>query len=326
MRAWLCREWGEPEDLELAEVPDPVPGPGQAVVEVEACGVNFPDGLIVAGKYQFRPEFPFSPGAEICGTVSAIGDDVSNVTVGQRVIAVGAFGGMAEKMLIPRASSLVPIPDDLPADMAAAFMMTYATSHHALKDRAEARAGESLLVLGAAGGVGLAAVELGAAMGLEVTAAASTAEKLELTRSKGAAHTINYADEDVRERAKEITDGVGFDIVYDPVGGDASEPALRSMAWKGRFLVVGFAAGVIPRMPLNLTLLKGCDIRGVFWGRFVEVEPERALDNFVELMRMLADGTIEPHVSRVFEFDQAPAAIRHVIDRKALGKVVVSVR
>ena len=324
MRAWLCRDWGEPEDLELAEVPDPVPGPGQAVVDVEACGVNFPDGLIVAGKYQFRPEFPFSPGGEICGRVSAVGGESSPVAVGQRVIAVGAFGGMAEKMLIPRASALVPIPEELPAETAAAVMMTYATSHHALKDRAAARAGESLLVLGAAGGVGLAAVELAESMGLEVTAAASTAEKLDLARAKGAVHAIDYAEEDIRERAKEITNGVGFDIVYDPVGGDVSEPALRSMAWKGRFLVVGFAAGVIPRMPLNLTLLKGCDIRGVFWGRFVEVEPERARDNFVELMQMLADGTIAPHVSEVFEFEQAPAAIRHVIDRKALGKVVVS--
>ncbi|NNK92662.1 MAG: NADPH:quinone oxidoreductase family protein [Acidimicrobiia bacterium] len=324
MRAWMCRAWGEPEDLDLSDVPDPEPGPGQAVVRVEACGVNFPDGLIVAGKYQFRPEFPFTPGGEVCGTVTAVGAGVTNVEVGQRVIAVTAFGGMAEKILVPRAQSVIPIPEEIPAETAAAFMLTYATSHHALKDRAEASAGESLLVLGAAGGVGLAAVELGAAMGLEVTAAASTTAKLELARTKGASHTINYADEDLRERAKEITGGVGFDIVYDPVGGDLSEVALRSTTWKGRFLVVGFAAGEIPSIPLNLTLLKGCDIRGVFWGRFVEVEPERAMGNFVELMQMLADGTIAPHVSEVFDFDHAPDAIRHVIDRKALGKVVVS--
>lgn len=325
MRAWVCRAWGEPEDLELSDVADPEPGPGQAVVQVEACGVNFPDGLIVAGKYQLRPDFPFSPGGEVCGTVAAIGDGVTNVAVGQRVIAVTAFGGMAEQILVPSAQALIPIPAEIPAETAAALMLTYATSHHALKDRAEARSGESLLVLGAAGGVGLAAVELGAAMGLEVTAAASTAEKLELCRSKGATQTINYVEDDLRTRAKEITGDAGFDIVYDPVGGELSEVALRSTGWKGRFLVVGFAAGDIPRIPLNLTLLKGCDIRGVFWGRFAAVEPERAMANFIELMAMLEDGTIAPHVSEVFGFDQAPAAIRHVIDRKALGKVVVTI-
>jgi NADPH2:quinone reductase len=324
MKAWICRAWGGPEELELDDLPDPEPGPGQAVVQVEACGVNFPDGLIIAGKYQFRPEFPFSPGGEVCGRVTATGDGVANVAVGQRVIAVTVFGGMAEKLLIPRAETLIPIPDEIPAETAAAFMLTYATSHHALEDRAEARAGESLLVLGAAGGVGLAAVELGAAMGLEVTAAASTPEKLELCRAKGATHTINYTDEDLRSRAKEITGGAGFDIVYDPVGGEFSEVALRSTGWRGRFLVVGFAAGDIPEIPLNLTLLKGCDIRGVFWGQFVQVEPQRAIGNFIELMAMLADGTISPHVSEVFPFERAPEAIRHVIDRKALGKVVVS--
>ena len=325
MRARICNEWGEPEDLELIEVDDPLAGPGQAVVHVEACGVNFPDGLIVAGKYQFRPEFPFSPGGEVCGTVVSVGEGVDNTAIGQRVIAVTVYGGMAEQLLIPRARTLIPIPAELSAETAAAFMLTYATSHHALKDRAEARAGESLLVLGAAGGVGLAAVELGAAMGLDVTAAASTDEKLDLCRSKGAAHTINYSTRDLRTQAKAITGGAGYDIVYDPVGGEVSEAALRSTGWKGRFLVVGFAAGDIPRIPLNLTLLKGCDIRGVFWGKFVELEAKHAIENFMELMHMLDDGTISPHVSEVFDFERAPDAIRHVMDRKALGKVVVKV-
>lgn len=325
MRAWLCREWGPPEGLRLEEVSDPTPGPGEAVVAVEACGVNFPDGLIIAGKYQFRPEFPFSPGGEVAGRVVAIGEGVENVSVGQRVIAVTVHGGMAEQLLVPRAQNLVSIPDEMPAATAAAFMLTYATSHHALKDRAEAQAGESLLVLGAGGGVGLAAVEIGAAMGLEVTAAASTSEKLDLASDKGASHRIDYATEDLRERAKQVTGGKGFDIVYDPVGGELSEIALRSTAWKGRFLVIGFAAGDIPRVPLNLPLLKGCDIRGVFWGRFTEQEPAKAVANFVELMGWLQEGRIEPHVSRVFDFDEAPAAIQHVMDRKALGKVVVAV-
>lgn len=325
MRAWICNTWGEPEDLSLQEMPDPTPGPGQAVVDVEACGVNFPDGLIIAGKYQFRPEFPFAPGGEVCGTVAAVGESVSNVEVGQRVIAVTVHGGMAEKVLVPRAQTLIPIPDEIPAETAAAFMLTYATSHHALKDRAEAQPGERLLVLGAAGGVGLAAVELGKVMGLEVTAAASSSEKLELCVAKGADHTINYIEEDLRDRAKEVTDGLGFDIVYDPVGGDLSEVALRSTAWKGRFLVIGFAAGDIPKMPLNLALLKGCDIRGVFWGRFTELEPQKAIGNFLELMAWLQDGTIAPHVSEVVPFEEAPSGIRHVMDRKALGKVVIRV-
>lgn len=325
MKAWTCRQWGEPEDLTLEELPDPEPAPGQAVVDVAACGVNFPDSLIIAGKYQFRPDFPFSPGGEVCGTVSAVGDGVDNVAVGQRVIAVTVHGGMAQKMLVPRAQTLIPIPDEIPAETAAGFMLTYATSHHALKDRAEAVPGETLLVLGAAGGVGLAAVELGAVMGLEVTAAASTDAKLELCRSKGATHAINYSDEDLRERAKELTGGRGYDIVYDPVGGDLSEPALRSTAWRGRFLVIGFAAGDIPSIPLNLALLKGCDIRGVFWGRFTELQPQQAITNFLELMTWLQDGTIEPHISEVFDFDAGPEAIRHVMDRQALGKVVVRV-
>lgn len=325
MQAWTCRAWGEPEDLTLEETPEPTPGPGQAVVDVEACGVNFPDALIIAGKYQFRPEFPFAPGGEVCGTVSAVGEGVSNVEIGQRVIAVTVHGGMAEKVLVPRAQTLIPIPDEIPAETAAAFMLTYATSHHALKDRGEAKPGERLLVLGAAGGVGLAAVELGKVMALEVTAAASTNAKLELCREKGADHTINYSDEDLRQRAKDLTGGQGYDLVYDPVGGDLSEVALRSTAWKGRFLVIGFAAGEIPAIPLNLALLKGCDIRGVFWGRFTELEPQHAVANFLELMAWLQKGTIAPHVSEVVPFSEAPTAIRHVMDRKALGKVVVRV-
>ena len=324
MRAVLCKEWGPPETLVVEELPDPVPGPGQLVVDVAACGVNFPDSLIVQGLYQFKPELPFSPGGEAAGTVSEVGEGVTNVAVGDRVIAAPGWGGFAEKLLVTDARSVIPIPADMDFVTASAFVMTYGTSYHALKDRAQPQPGEKLLVLGAAGGVGLAAVELGKVMGLEVTAAASTDEKLAVCVEHGADHTINYTTEDLKERAKSLSGG-GFDIVYDPVGGDYTEAALRATAWGGRLLVIGFAAGDIPKIPLNLTLLKGCDIRGVFWGSFVARQPADNLANLTELMAMFAEGTIKPHISATYPLEQAAAAIGELTSRTATGKVVLTV-
>ena len=324
MRALVCNEWGPIEGLEIQEVDDPIAGPGQAVLDVRAAGVNFPDALIVQGLYQFKPEFPFSPGGEVAGTVSSVGDGVTNVSVGDRVIAAPGWGGFAEKLLIADARTCIPIPDGMDMATAAAFVMTYGTSYHALVDRADPQAGESLLVLGAAGGVGLAAVEIGKALGLEVTAAASTDEKLAVCVEHGADHTINYTSENLKDAAKAISGG-GFDIVYDPVGGAYTEQALRATGWRGRLLVVGFAAGEIPSIPLNLTLLKGCDIRGIFWGSFVARNPKENMENLLTLMQMFDEGTIKPHISARYDLDHAGEAIQYLADRKATGKVVVEI-
>ena len=322
MRAVLCEQFGPPETLVVREVPDPEPGEGQVVVDVAGCGVNFPDVLIIEDKYQFKPDLPFSPGGEIAGTVSAVGAGVEGISVGDPVIATLGWGGMAEKVAVP-ALSIVKAPAGVDLVQAAGFLLAHGTSHHALVDRAELQAGETLLVLGAAGGVGLAAVELGALMGARVIAAASTDDKLELCRSRGATETINYRTEDFRARVKELTDGRGVDVVYDPVGGDLSEPALRSMAWKGRFLVIGFAAGDIPKIPLNLPLLKGCSVVGVFWGAFTGREPERNAANIRQLLEWLAEGKVTPHVSATYPLEQAADAISDLAERRATGKVVV---
>ena len=271
MRAVLCKAYGPPESLVVEDVPALAPGPGQVVVTVEAAGVNFPDTLIIQNKYQFKPALPFSPGGEAAGTIKALGAGVSGFEVGQRVIAFTGHGAFAEEVLAD-AGRLLPIPPGMSAEIAACFVMTYGTSYHALKDRALLQPGETLLVLGAAGGVGLAAVEIGKALGARVIAAASSAAKLEVCREHGADALINYDSEDLRERLKTLTEGRGVDVIYDPVGGGFTAPALRSMAWRGRLLVVGFANGQIPSIPLNLTLLKGCAIVGVFWGDFVRRE------------------------------------------------------
>ena len=323
MRAVLCKQFGPVEDLVVEEVPDPTPGPGQVVVDVAGCGVNFPDVLIIQDKYQFKPELPFSPGGEIAGTVSAVGEGVEDLAVGDAVLATLGWGGMAERVAVP-ATSAIPLPAGVDLVQASGFLLAHGTSHHALVDRAHLQAGETLLVLGAAGGVGLAAVEIGALLGARVIAAASSEEKLELCRAKGAAETINYSTEDLRARIKELTDGTGVDVCYDPVGGDLSEPALRSMAWDGRFLVVGFAAGDIPKVPLNLPLLKGCSIVGVFWGAFTGKEPERNAANVAELLGWLAEGKLDPHVSATYPLDQAVRAINDLAERRATGKVVVT--
>lgn len=322
MRAVLCKEFGPPETLVVEEVDDPVPSANQVVVDVAGCGVNFPDVLIIQDLYQFKPGLPFSPGGEISGVVSAVGEGVEGIAVGDRVVAMTGWGGMAERVAVG-AGTIVPLPDGVDLVTASGVLMAYGTSHYALKDRASIQPGETLLVLGAAGGVGLAAVELGAAMGARVIAAASTDDKLALCREYGAAETVNYATEDLRGRLKELTGGRGVDVCYDPVGGPYSEPALRSMAWEGRFLVIGFAAGDIPRIPLNLPLLKGCQVVGVFWGAFTGREPARNRANLEEIVQWWADGKLRPHVSATYPMAEAGAAIRELADRKAKGKVVV---
>jgi NADPH2:quinone reductase len=273
MKAVLCKVYGLPGSLVVEDVPSPKAKAGEVVVSVKACGVNFPDTLIIQGKYQFKPELPFSPGGEVAGVVKEVGEGVTRVKVGDRVIAFNTWGGFAEEMVV-EADRTIPMPSAMDFVPASAFVLTYGTSYHALKDRADIKAGETLLVLGASGGVGLAAVQIGKAMGARVIAAASSEEKLKICRDNGADETINYGTEDLRGRIKALTGGKGVDVVYDPVGGPYSEPALRDMAWNGRFLVVGFAAGEIPKVALNLTLLKGCSIVGVFWGSFTRNEPE----------------------------------------------------
>ena len=324
MKAVLCVEHGMPEKLVVQEVATPEPGKGQVRVRVHAAGVNFPDTLIIQNLYQFKPPLPFSPGGEAAGVVDAVGEGVTDIAVGDRVVAMTGNGCFAEYVVANRAQ-VVAIPGDMPFDIASGFTMTYGTSHHALKQRARLAPGETLLVLGAAGGVGLTAVELGKVMGARVIAAASSDEKLALCRTYGADETINYASEDLKERVKALTGGKGVDVVYDPVGDRFAEPAFRGMAWNGRYLVVGFAGGAIPSLPLNLPLIKGASIVGVFWGAFTQAEPALHRENMAELLAWYRAGTLKPHVSKHFSLDEGPAAIRWMMDRKATGKVVLNV-
>jgi NADPH2:quinone reductase len=323
MKAVLCKEWGLPGKLVVEDVPSPKPAAGQVLVSVKACGVNFPDTLIIQGKYQFKPEMPFSPGGEVAGVVKQVGENVTRVKAGDRVIAFNTWGGFAEEMVVD-ADRTIPMPAPMDFVPASAFVLTYGTSYHALKDRADIKAGESLLVLGAAGGVGLAAIQLGKAMGARVIAAASSDAKLQVCKDNGADELITYGSEDLRARVKAITAGKGIDVVYDPVGGPYSEPALRDMAWKGRFLVVGFAAGDIPKVPLNLTLLKGCSIVGVFWGAFTKNEPDRNRENNWELMAMYAAGKIKPHIHATYPLERAAEALNEVLNKRVTGKVVLT--
>jgi NADPH2:quinone reductase len=322
MKAVLCKELGLPEKLVVEEVPSPKAEPGQVVVSVKACGVNFPDTLIIQGKYQFKPELPFSPGGEVAGVVKEVGEGVTRVKRGDRVIAFNTWGGFAEEIAVD-AERTIPMPPAMDFVPASAFVLTYGTSYHALKDRADLKAGETLLVLGAAGGVGLAAIQLGKAMGAKVIAAASNDAKLQICRQNGADEVINYGTEDLRTRIKAITAGKGVDVVYDPVGGPYSEPALRDMAWNGRFLVVGFAAGDIPKVPLNLTLLKGCSIVGVFWGAFTRNEPERNRENNYDLMAMYAAAMVRPHIHATYPLERAADALNEVLNKRVTGKVVL---
>ena len=324
MKAVLCKAYGPPESLVVEDIPSPIPAPGEVVVSVKATSVNFPDVLIIQNKYQVKPPLPFSPGSEVAGIVKTVGDGVTSVKPGDPVLAITAYGAFAEEVKT-EARRLMPIPDGMDFATAAAFGLTYATSEHALFDRGALKAGETLLVLGAAGGVGLAAIEIGKALGARVIACASTDDKLAVCREHGADETINYATEDLRERIKALTGGNGADVVYDPVGGPYTELALRSIAWRGRLLVVGFAAGDIPKIPLNLTLLKGCSIVGVFWGEFTRREPERFAESMRRLGRWYAEGKLKPHVSQTFPLERAADALTLMAERKVTGKIVLTV-
>jgi NADPH2:quinone reductase len=323
MKALLAKRHGPPESLVLEDTAPLQPGPGQVVVSVHASAVNFPDTLIIENKYQFKPALPFSPGGEVAGTIRAVGDGVRGWAPGERVIAVCGWGGFAEEVLTTP-DKLVRLPGGVDLQAAAALVITYGTSHYALKDRAAIQSGETLLVLGAAGGTGISAVELGKQMGARVIAAASSDDKLALCRAHGADATINYSTEDLRERIKALTEGRGVDVVYDPVGGPYTEPALRSMAWRGRYLVIGFTAGEIPKPPLNLALLKGCSIVGVFYGGFAQAEPQRYEAFMQELVGWLAEGRIRPAITARFPLERGIEALRLVADRKATGKIMLT--
>jgi NADPH2:quinone reductase len=322
MRAVVCKSYGPPENLVVEELPSPRASAGQAVVAVKACGVNFPDTLIIEGKYQFKPDPPFSPGGEVAGVVQEVGEGVTTVKPGDRVIAIVTWGGYASELVVD-AQRLVPIPDGVSFEQAAATIITYGTTIHAFADRAQLKPGESLLVLGAAGGVGLAAVQLGKLMGARVIAAASSADKLQRARDNGADEGIDYSREDLKERVKQLTRGAGVDVVYDPVGGTVSEQALRATAWNGRLLVIGFAAGEIPKIPLNLTLLKGASIVGVFWGQFMMRNPAAADAQFRQLLAWIAEGKLAPHIHAALPLERAAEAMRLLLDRKVQGKVVL---
>ena len=324
VKAVLCKSFGPPQSLVVEDVPSPVPGPGEAVISVKAASVNFPDVLIIENKYQVKPPLPFSPGSELAGIVKAVGDGVTAFTPGDRVMAITGYGAFAEEVKT-EARRMLAIPSGMDFATAAAFGLTYATSEHALVDRGALKAGETLLVLGAAGGVGLAAIEIGKILGARVIACASTDDKLAVCREHGADETINYATYDLRERIKALTGGTGADVVYDPVGGSYTEIALRSIAWRGRLLVVGFAAGEIPRIPLNLTLLKGCSIVGVFWGDFTRREPQRFAEAMARLDRWYAEGKLKPHISTTFPLERAADALTMLAERKVTGKVVLTV-
>ncbi|HUK04082.1 MAG TPA: NADPH:quinone oxidoreductase family protein [Burkholderiales bacterium] len=324
MKAVLCKQFGPPETLVLEELPPPKPGAGEVIVSVKAASLNFPDVLIIQNKYQMKPPLPFSPGSEFAGEVKEVGEGVKGFNPGDRVLACTGYGAFAEEVKV-EALRLLPIPQGMDFNSAAAFLLTYGTSDHALRDRAQLKAGETLLVLGAAGGVGLAAVEIGKAIGARVIACASSADKLEVCRQHGADAGINYATEDLREKIKELTAGRGVDVVYDAVGGAYSEPALRSVGWRGRFLVIGFAAGEIPKIPLNLPLLKGSAIVGVFWGDFARREPKAFAESFAQLDRWFREGKLKPHVSQTFPLAKAVEALQLMAGRKAKGKIVLTV-
>jgi len=324
VKAALCKEYGPPRSLVVEEVESPEPGPGEVKLRVHACGVNFPDILMMAGKYQSKPDMPFSPGGEVSGEVVAVGEGVDRLRPGQRVLGMAGHGGMAEEICLP-AVAVVPIPDSMDYETAAGFILTYGTSYHALKQRARLGQGETLLVLGAAGGVGLAAVELGKLMGARVIAAASSAGKLELAGEYGASEFINYTEENLKERVKALTGGRGADVIYDPVGGELFDQCMRSVAWKGRVLVIGFASGEIPKVPVNLALLKGCEIVGVFWGAFTQREPQAHEENTRELLQYVSEGRLKPHISATFPLQEAGEALAMLAERKALGKVIVAV-
>jgi NADPH2:quinone reductase len=322
MKAVLCRKFCAPDELELADLPEPVAGPGEAVVRIKAAALNFFDTLIIAGKYQHKPPFPFSPAAEFSGVVESVGAGVTDVAPGDRVMGNTGWGAAREAVAVP-ANILVKVPAGLDFDRAAGLTVTYATTLYALRVRAELKPGETLAALGASGGTGLATVEIGKVMGARVIACASSDEKLEFARAHGATETVNYASEDLRAALKRLGGERGVDVIYDPVGGPYAEPAVRSMAWNGRYLVIGFAAGEIPKLPLNLVLLKNCDIRGVAWGTWVQREPQAQRELMKDIVNWAAAGKLSAHVHAVYPLADIAAALKAIADRKVMGKIVL---
>ncbi len=324
MRAILCKEYGPADKLVIEDVASPVAKGHGVRVRVKASGLNFPDTLIIEGKYQLKPTMPFSPGGEMSGEVIEVGEKVTRFKPGDRVAGLTGYGAFAEEVVVPE-HNILPIPASMSDEKAAAFSMVYGTSYYALKQRANIQPGETLLVLGASGGVGLATVELGKALGAHVIAAASTAEKLAVAKEAGADDLINYTEEPLKDAVKRLTKSKGVDVIYDPVGGEFTEQALRAMAWNGRHLIIGFAAGDIPKIPANLTLLKGCSVVGVFWGSFTQREPQTSAQNMMELLKLFSEGKIDPRISEVYEFEDYEKALGALTGRTATGKIVLKV-
>jgi NADPH:quinone reductase-like Zn-dependent oxidoreductase/acyl dehydratase len=324
MKALLCESFGSPEELKLKDIETPVVKDDQVLIAVKACGVNFPDNLIIEGKYQFKPELPFAPGGEVSGIILSVGKNVKQLSTGMRVLALCGWGGFAEEVVVD-ANRVFPIPAQMDFLHAAGTLYNYGTSYYALKQKAAIKSGETILILGAAGGVGLAAVELAKMLGATVIACASSDEKLAICKTKGADHTIHYEHDDLKKRIKEITNNKGVDIVYDPVGGAFAEPALRSMAWNGRYLIVGFATGVIPELPFNLALLKGVSIIGIFWGSFAEKEPLENLKNLSELVQWFNTGKLTQHHYKIYALAHAADALMDLKQRKVIGKAIVKI-
>lgn len=322
MKAIRCKTYGPPSSLVLEEVDTLSPNANEVVVQVKACGINYPDTLIIQGLYQFKPELPFTPGSDFAGIIKSVGEGVEHLAIGDAVFGFVTFGALAEEVVV-QANACFRKPDTMDFPIAASFMIAYGTSYHALKDRAKLQEGETLLVLGASGGVGLAAVELGKLMGANVIAAASTYDKLALCKDYGADQTINYSKADLKLAIKDLTKGKGVDVIYDPVGGDYTEAAFRGMAWEGRYLVVGFAAGNIPKIPLNLPLLKGASLMGVFWGTFAMKDPKANMENAMTLMKWFGEGKLRPHIHKIYHLEDTSKALQEMMDRKVKGKIVV---
>ncbi|WP_373087163.1 NADPH:quinone oxidoreductase family protein [Sneathiella sp.] len=325
MKALVCKEFGDPDILVMEEIEEPKIVPGKVKIAVHSVGLNFPDTLIIAGKYQVKPPFPFSPGMESSGIVTEIGEGVTNVAVGDRVMASHSIGGFAEYVLAPE-NNTYKIPDNMPFDQAAGFPVTYGTTYHALVDRGNIQPGEVLLVHGAAGGVGLNAVELGKALGATVIGTVGSDEKIDIVKQYGASHVINYSTENIKDRVKELTDGKGADVIYDPVGGDAFDQSIRCINWNGRLLVIGFASGRIAELKTNLVLLKGCSVVGVFWGEFGRRNPAKNRANFMAMLDMVEAGTLKPHVSRHFPLEKGADAMKALLSRKTTGKIIITVK
>ena len=323
MKAVLCHAFGSPDDLSVEEVASPTVSAGAVEIRVRACGVNFPDVLLIQGLYQMQPPFPFSPGLEVAGDVIEVGEGVTAPRIGDRVIATMMYGGFAEEVVAP-AEMTLPMPADMSYRHGGGFPLVYGTAQVGLAHRAQLQAGETLLVLGAAGGVGLAAVELGKLLGARVIAAASTPQKLELARAYGADDTIDYTRENLRDRVKDLTGGSGADVIFDPVGGDLFDQAVRRIAWEGRYLVVGFASGRIPSLPANIALLKNASLVGLFWGAYLQHNPAVIRDSFSQLLAWYAAGQLKPHIHRTFPLAEAPAALRELTERRAMGKVLLT--